>query len=321
MRVNFELAMKCILVSEGGKVDDKRDPGGRTNEGVTQAEYDDYRKRKGLAAGDVYNMTAADRDDLYFNDYWTPCGGDLLPNGLDLAVFDAAVNSGVGMSTRWLQSALNIPSDGAMGPLTRKAIYNLAAEHDEADIIRHFCSLRLGSLERLSTWPTFGKGWSARVARVQSLALAWDNAPPTPIVAKSPISASPALASALKAAPPSAAVSSASIAPKPKPIAQTTAVDTLQQGNMKAPISPERLVQPAVNPLAVQTGSGVLAIAGAAAHLVHAVSPGLGAMLITGYCFFGAAGAAGVFAAHLAAQHRASSDAALGKRRATTGVV
>ena len=51
MQTNPEylLAKKFTAQWEGGKVDDPDDPGKRTNAGVTQKTYDEYRKSKKLS--------------------------------------------------------------------------------------------------------------------------------------------------------------------------------------------------------------------------------------------------------------------------------
>ena len=88
----FLKALPRELVYEGGKVDDPRDPGGRTNQGVTQATYDAYRRTLGLASQDVYAMGDSERDAIYKGMYWDRDDGDALPVGLDFVVFDAGVN-------------------------------------------------------------------------------------------------------------------------------------------------------------------------------------------------------------------------------------
>ena len=40
MTSDFSEALRLVLAQEGGRVDDPRDPGGRTNRGITQATYD-----------------------------------------------------------------------------------------------------------------------------------------------------------------------------------------------------------------------------------------------------------------------------------------
>lgn len=60
MKVDYAEALRRVLVFEGGKVDHPRDPGGRTNQGVTQHVYNGYRVNKGLPQRDVFLIADAD---------------------------------------------------------------------------------------------------------------------------------------------------------------------------------------------------------------------------------------------------------------------
>lgn len=91
---NFQACLAFTLKYEGGKSNDPRDPGGRTMEGVTQATYDAVHEKKALGCRDVFTMGAAERDEIYRNEYWNAVNGDRLRAGEDLCVFDFAVNSG-----------------------------------------------------------------------------------------------------------------------------------------------------------------------------------------------------------------------------------
>ena len=53
---NFEKAMKFVFSIEGGYSDKKNDRGGKTNYGVTQTTYDEYRKSKNLELESVKNI-------------------------------------------------------------------------------------------------------------------------------------------------------------------------------------------------------------------------------------------------------------------------
>jgi lysozyme family protein len=66
---NFGSCLKFVLQYEGGKVDHPADPGGRTNQGVTQRTYDGWRTRQGLSRRDVYRMASEERDAIYRRDY------------------------------------------------------------------------------------------------------------------------------------------------------------------------------------------------------------------------------------------------------------
>lgn len=163
--------MPRILVHEGGKVDDPHDPGGRTNQGVTQKVYDGYRTKSGIETRDVYQMDATERDAIYHLQYWDAIKGDELPNGVDYCVFDGAVNSGPSQSIKWLQRALGtVTVDGQMGQATLAAVQ----EHgDPAALVNAICDRRLAFLQALKTWPRYGNGWARRVASVRNTGTAW----------------------------------------------------------------------------------------------------------------------------------------------------
>jgi lysozyme family protein len=99
---------------------------------------------------------------MYRKKYWNKVCGDDLPTGLDMAVFDLAVNSGPGRAAKMLQSVLNVPEDGMIGPKTLEKIANI----DALQLIKFYNAQRLSFLQSLPTWETFGKGWGRRVAEV-----------------------------------------------------------------------------------------------------------------------------------------------------------
>lgn len=155
MKDNFPAALKATLRYEGGKVDDPRDPGGRTAFGITQNTYNAWRYQQGLDRKDVFTITQGEVAEIYKKNYWDKIKGDDLPDGVDFAVFDFAVNSGVSRAAKYLQSIVGVPQDGIIGPKTI-----LAAKTYLANKIT---DKRLGFLKGLSTWPTFGRGWSNRI--------------------------------------------------------------------------------------------------------------------------------------------------------------
>lgn len=171
---NFSQALKNVLVHEGGYVNHPKDPGGATNQGVTQAVYDSYRKDLGKPAQSVKNLNPAERDAIYKKRYWDVIKGDDLPDGVDYCVFDGAVNSGNSQSGKWLQRALGDKYkgtiDGMIGPETLRAV-KAHPNHDR--LIEAICERRMSFLRALKTWPTFGKGWSSRVSGVKKVAQKW----------------------------------------------------------------------------------------------------------------------------------------------------
>lgn len=164
MKENFPQALKQVLKYEGGKVDDPRDPGGRTAYGVTQDTYNAWRKKQGLPNADVFTISQADVAAIYRQEYWDSIRGDDLPSGVDFAVFDFAVNSGVSRAAKTLQSVVGVTQDGQIGPATLQAT--------RAYVGLAVTNKRLAFMQSLSIWSTFGKGWSARIADVKAQVLA-----------------------------------------------------------------------------------------------------------------------------------------------------
>jgi lysozyme family protein len=97
---------------------------------------------------------------------------DELPSGLDYAIFDYGVNSGVSRAAKSLQRILGLPVSGLIGDSDIVA----TQRHFTADLIARVCDERLAFLKSLKTWPVFGKGWGRRVAEVKTAALAMANA-------------------------------------------------------------------------------------------------------------------------------------------------
>ncbi len=161
---NFAKCLAYVLQEEGGYVNNPRDPGGATNKGVTQAVYDAYRVKHGKAKQPVIKIASDEVSEIYRAEYWNAVKGDSLPAGVDYATFDLAVNSGVGRAARFLQAAASVTQDGQIGPKTIAAI-----KYPKA-VTEALCDKRESFLRSLDTFPTFGRGWIARVDRVRSRA-------------------------------------------------------------------------------------------------------------------------------------------------------
>lgn len=166
MKDNFARCLPEILRHEGGWADHPKDPGQATMKGITIGTYRQW-KGRAVTKAELRAISDAEVAAIYRRNYWDKVGGDDLPAGLDLVAFDAAVNSGPARGARWLQTALGVAADGKIGPKTIAA----ARAADAATAINRALDIRLSFLKGLKTWPTFGKGWSSRVAGVRKVAL------------------------------------------------------------------------------------------------------------------------------------------------------
>lgn len=163
---NFEKALSKVLVHEGGYVNDPHDPGGPTNLGVTQKTLSAWLGHPASIA-DVRALTPVSVAPIYKKNYWDKVSGDDLPSGVDYAVFDYAVNSGVSRAAKALQTAVGAKADGIVGVMTLAKVGTVSPE----TIVARVCDGRLAFLKRLKTWGRYGKGWGSRVASVKTLAI------------------------------------------------------------------------------------------------------------------------------------------------------
>jgi lysozyme family protein len=165
MQENWDKSFEMVLAHEGGYVNDPRDPGGRTNLGVTQRAWESYWSRSS-SEEEMRKLTPNVVKPFYKAMYWDKIKGDQLPAGVDYAAYDLAVNSGVGRAAKYLQRIAGVPEDGVIGPKSLEAIKAC----DPEQTVQALCDMRLDFLKRLPTFDTFGKGWSRRVAEVKDKA-------------------------------------------------------------------------------------------------------------------------------------------------------
>jgi lysozyme family protein len=163
---SYDDALARLLVHEGGYSNHPDDPGGPTKFGITIFDYRRYVKPD-AEADDVRAMTLGEAKAIYRAKYWDALCCDGLPAGIDYAVFDYGVNSGISRSAKVLQRVLGVADDGMIGPITLGAANACDCEATIAAI----CDERLRFLRSLRTWRVFGKGWGRRVAEVKAVAL------------------------------------------------------------------------------------------------------------------------------------------------------
>lgn len=147
--MNFDIAFERLVGHEGGYVNDPADPGGETSFGISKRSYPDV---------DIKNLTRDGAKAIYLKDFWNALAD--ADSAIKFQVFDFAVNGGLPVAIRKLQTAVGVADDGHWGPQSMKAI----ASMDVNDVLLKFNAQRLMFYTSLKNWPLYGKGWTNRVA-------------------------------------------------------------------------------------------------------------------------------------------------------------
>lgn len=174
---SFELAIPIILLHEGGFVDDKHDPGGATNYGVSLRwlraiggldkngyQDADVNQSGEIDTGDIKAMKQEDAIHLYRKYWWDKYQYERI-NDQTIAnkVFDLAINMGATAAHRCLQRAIRATTgeklieDGIFGLNTLTAINNAPADK----LLAAYRSEAAGFYRSLKN-PRYEKGWLAR---------------------------------------------------------------------------------------------------------------------------------------------------------------
>ncbi len=159
---DFHRCISLILGEEGGIENHRKDPGGLTKYGISQRSYPTL---------NIAALTLDDAKAIYRRDYWNPIRGDELPSGLDLTLFDSAINQGPVTAIQLLQQALQIKADGRLGPITLAASFKAMP-----DLLDDFDAERALRYEFNRNEEVFGRGWYRRLLRINRRA--WARAAP-----------------------------------------------------------------------------------------------------------------------------------------------
>lgn len=181
MAQNFDLFFRRVIDDEGISYEDVAgDNGGPTKCGITIADVARWNGVKCPARGGkgwddlvqkVRALTPQTAGLVYKKYYWDAVRADDLAPGLDYAVVDYAVNSGVGRAVPTLGRLVGI----AKAKIVDDAVLAAIGQYGHLDeLINHFQDERKNFLEQIAEIPhnrKFRRGWLEREARVRKVAL------------------------------------------------------------------------------------------------------------------------------------------------------
>jgi len=124
---------------DGGYTNDPVDPGGETKWGISKRAYPDI---------DIKSLTKEEALLIYERDYWLKAGCDKMEKALAIAVFDSAVNCGVGRTRSWL---------------SEKEKAKVAEERSAKWMIQRRTQYYLDLVKRKPALNKYIKGWLNRV--------------------------------------------------------------------------------------------------------------------------------------------------------------
>ncbi len=169
MKANFLTALDMTLNHEGGWSDHPDDPGGATMQGVTLKTYSDYLGRE-ATKDELRDIDDDEIEEIYKTGYWDKIRGDDIPTGPDIVMFDFAVNSGPKRAIIIAQRLCFADDDGIFGHKTLKRVWERIVTYGSEQFVEDYCDRRLEFLQGLSTFGTFGRGWTARVEDIRERA-------------------------------------------------------------------------------------------------------------------------------------------------------
>jgi lysozyme family protein len=171
----FQNAIKYILDVEGGYSDYNPETGDpRTNLGIIQSEYDEYRAAKGLDNQSVRYITRDEAEEIYFKNYWTKANCEQIYQHLPktaITIFDFAVNSGLGGASSLVARTLGIGST-RFDSLMVSQIIKQGLEIGDATLMQHLIAKRRINYDEIikanSKKKDYGPGWNNRLDKLES---------------------------------------------------------------------------------------------------------------------------------------------------------
>ena len=164
MSDHFESSLAWVLAQEGGYAELKNDE--VTNLGVKKSTWQEWtRSKTPITNEQMRRLTLADVAPLYRKNYYDGALCNQFNYPFSLAVFDLAVNSGVGRALALLSHLTGVSTDAAM---RKQMVERINGVENIAKTTDDFLNQRKDYLRICRNYNLYGKGWEARVERLRT---------------------------------------------------------------------------------------------------------------------------------------------------------
>ena len=172
-RDRFNLAMRTVLRHEGGLSNNKSDPGGITNWGISlrylkQAHIDPNGDGK-EDANDIIHLTLTEADNIYYKQWFEKYHyGDIKNQAVMTDVLDFSINAGASQCHKVVQRAINsisktkVPVNGVLGQSTIALMNSLNSVQLHQAINTQQKDFYRSIVKRNPHLKVFLKGWILR---------------------------------------------------------------------------------------------------------------------------------------------------------------
>ena len=171
----FKNAIKYILNVEGGYSDYNSSTGDpRTNLGIIQSEYDEYRSDKGLEKQSVRNITVDEAKEIYFDNYWVPTKSETIYKSFPktaIAIFDFAVNSGLSGASSLVAKTLDIQNTRFDNNMVNQIMMAAGTIGDSQLVSNLIQKRRINYQDIIKRKPqksVYGPGWQNRMNKLEN---------------------------------------------------------------------------------------------------------------------------------------------------------
>lgn len=166
----FMKAAKIVLGLEGGFSEYDPSTGDpRTNKGVIQEEYNEFRKQNNLPNADVKNITTDEALAIYKQNYWDKIQGDkmyAINPKLAILIFDSAVNLGIGGANEVIKKSISTDGNRFDDTMIEDIIASASDTVDDLFEKRH--QKYNDIIAKDSVMGKYDKGWTNRLNKLKN---------------------------------------------------------------------------------------------------------------------------------------------------------